>query len=165
MKELKFVNKSPNINPEYSHTGDSGFDLRAWIEEGIGYECAVHNNSYNKYSIIINPMDRVLIHTGVYFNIPDNCEIQVRPRSGLALKDGITVLNTPGTVDKNYTNEVCVILFNASNQPFEVCNGDRIAQAVLVPVYNKENVNLVSSISIDENEYRDKNGFGSTGIK
>ena len=165
MKELKFVNKSPNNNPEYSHTGDSGFDLRAWITNEIGYKNVMYNEERNSYSIVINPMERMLVHTGLYFNIPDDCEIQVRPRSGLALKNGITVLNTPGTVDKNYTNEVCAILFNASSHQFEICNGDRIAQAVLMPVYNKENVSLVSLTDIDENEYRNKSGFGSTGIK
>lgn len=86
-KNLRFVNKSPHEDPEYAHLTDSGMDLRAWIknEDGSDY-------------IELNPLQRAMIHTGIYFQIPKNCEIQVRPKSGRALKEGITVLNTPGTV-------------------------------------------------------------------
>ena len=164
MKELKFTNKSTNKDPEYAHVGDSGFDLRAWISPESGAK-EFRTKEDGSYCTYITPSERMLIHTGLYFNIPEDCEIQIRPRSGLALKKGITVLNTPGTIDKNYTNEICVILFNTSASAVCINDGDRIAQAVLMPVYNKENVNLVSIPEVEENEYRNKNGFGSSGVE
>ena len=97
---LKFANKSDNPNPEYAHSGDSGFDLRAYITESD--ENAKLDKKEGKYTITLKSLERKLIHTGLYFNIPENCEIQVRPRSGMALKHGLSVLNTPGTVDSNY---------------------------------------------------------------
>lgn len=160
-KELKFVNKSPNPNPTYANVGDSGFDLRAWVTEKDNEALMVDE----KLCLQLLPFEWRLIHTGLYFDIPDNCEIQVRPRSGLALKHGITVLNTPGTVDKNYTNELCVILVNLSKYVFVIADGDRIAQAVLMPVYNSEHVTLNQVDEIESNEYRGKNGFGSSGVK
>jgi dUTP pyrophosphatase len=146
---FKFVNKSNNPNPEYATDGASGFDLRANLEE----------------SVTLQPMERKLIPTGLYFEIPSNFEIQVRPRSGLALKKGITVLNTPGTVDADYRGEVGIILINLSNEPFVIEHGERIAQAVIATVTAKQIISLEQVDSIDENTDRGTGGFGSTGTK
>ena len=150
METLKFVNKSPNKNPTYADEGSSGFDLRAWVEEDY---------------IFLKPFERKLIHTGLYFDIPKEKEIQIRPRSGLALKKGITVLNTPATVDSSYTGEVCVILINLSNDIFTIKNGDRIAQAVLCPVCNGYDVNLEQVEEITKETDRGSGGFGHTGVE
>lgn len=147
--KLSFVNKSKNKDPEYSCVGDSGFDLRAMLDEPI----------------TIKPLERQLVHTGLYFKLPENYEIQVRPRSGLALKNGITVLNTPGTVDECYTGEICVILANISNEDFVVQNGDRIAQAVLCRVSGQRAVELVRVEELEDNIERGSNGFGHSGVK
>lgn len=163
IKTIKFVNKSDNENPTYTHNDDSGFDIRAWIQEGDNG--AKYNKEEGKYQITLKSLERRLVHTGLYFEIPEYCEIQVRPRSGLALKQGLSVLNTPGTVDKGYINEVCVILVNLSKEPITIISGDRIAQCVLMPVYYKELVNLIQVDNIEENNTRNLNGFGSSGIK
>jgi dUTP pyrophosphatase len=147
--KVKFVNKSNNPDPEYSHEMDSGFDLRAFLNEPV----------------IIKPLERKLINTGLYFNLPENYELQVRSRSGLALKNGLFVLNSPGTVDNKYTNEVCIILCNLSNDDFTVNNGDRIAQGVLSIISSTNILKLVSVKSLEDNNGRSTNGFGSTGIK
>jgi dUTP pyrophosphatase len=148
--QIKFLNKSTNTDPDYFHEGDSGFDFRA--------------NLNGEDRITINPHDRKLISTGLYFEVPRGYELQVRPRSGLALKHGITVLNTPGTVDSNYRGEVSIILVNLGNEPFTVVNGDRIAQGVVSPVLDKVwgELNKVSGLSSSN---RESEGFGSTGIK
>jgi len=147
---LNYVNKSNNPNPEYSKSGDSGFDLRANLPEG---------------SVTIEPLSRLLIPTGLYFDIPDQTEIQVRPRSGLALKNGIMIVNSPGTVDSGYTGEVSAILFNSDkNTPFVINHGDRIAQLVLMPVLNKPFVLLKEVEKIEDTE-RGDSGFGSTGLQ
>lgn len=140
-------NKSNNPNPEYQKEGDSGFDLRANLTE----------------SVTLKSLDRKLIPTGLFFEIPKGLEIQVRPRSGLALKNGISVLNTPGTVDEGYRGEVCVILINLSKDDFTVNHGDRIAQAVVAPVVGKKllNIQMVDKISTDTE--RGSGGFGHTG--
>ena len=148
---LKFVNKSPNEDPFFKCKNDSGFDLRAWVQDD---DC-----------IVLSPMKRTLVHTGLYFSLPENTEIQVRSRSGLSLKDGIIVLNTPGTVDQSYTGEVCVILINLSEQDFVIHTGDRIAQAVLMPVYNQPLVDLVPVDKISDDTERGTGGFGHTGVK
>lgn len=162
-KTLKFVNKSPNHNPVYANVGDSGIDLRAWIKEGDNG--AIFNEVNGKYYIVLQSMERTLIHTGIYMDIPNDCEVQVRPRSGLALKQGLSICNTPGTVDTNYVNEIGIIAINLSNQPIIIEDGDKIAQAVLMPVYNSYNVTLSEVDKIDENEFRNMNGFGSSGVK
>lgn len=159
---LKFVNKSDNPNPEYAHSGDSGFDLRAWITESD--EGAKFDKKEEKYTITLKSLERKLIHTGLYFDIPENCEIQVRPRSGMALKQGLSVLNTPGTVDSTYVNEVCIIAVNLSKKDIIIMSGDRIAQAVLMPVYVKELTILQQVDKIEENEFRNLDGFGSTDV-
>jgi dUTP pyrophosphatase len=145
---LKFVNKSDNPNPEYATNGSSGFDLRANLLDG---------------PMIIPSGEVRLVPTGLYFDIPENFEIQVRPRSGLAAKNAVTVLNTPGTVDSDYTGEVKVILINHGKTDFTVYHGDRIAQAILASVLSKNFVNLTQVTDITKDTERGSGGFGSTG--
>ena len=131
------------IVPKYQHThGDSGVDLHS-ID-----------------SVTINPYERVLIHTGLIMAIPDGYEGCIRPRSGLALKKGLTVLNTPGTIDSNYRGEIGVILFNTSDEPVDISVGDRIAQMVFQEL---PSIGIVPVSELDETE-RGYNGFGSTGV-
>lgn len=158
--KVKIINKSNNELPAYSTKSAAGMDVRAsfsinkkeefyqfadWDEEG-GY-------------LIIFPGGRALIPTDLYLEIPDGYEIQVRPRSGLALKEGITVLNTPGTLDSDYRGNVGVILMNLGDDPFIVKEGDRIAQIVMNKV---ENIEWDLSDSLSESE-RASGGFGHTG--
>lgn len=163
IQTVKFENRSDNQNPEYVHSGDSGFDLRAWITESD--EGAKFDKNENKYKITLKSLERRLIHTGLYFNLPQYTEMQVRPRSGMALKQGLGVVNSPGTVDANYTNEVGVIAINLSNKPITITSGDRIAQAVIMPVYCNELVKLEQVEKVEENDSRNLNGFGSSGVK
>lgn len=144
---ISFVNTSKNPNISFAHKGDSGFDLRANIDE-----------------VTIYPGERKLIPTGVFLEIEEGYEIQVRPRSGLALKHGITVLNTPGTIDSHYRGEVQVILMNMSDVPFKVSFGDRIAQGVLCPVYGEGRVSLKEVELLNKTE-RNEKGFGSSGVQ
>lgn len=131
--------------PQYANPGDAGMDVRANIEEPI----------------ILRSLDRAIIPTGLRMAVPDGYEMQVRPRSGLAAKYGITVLNSPGTIDAKFRNTVCVILINLSNEPFTVNPGDRIGQIVL----NKfETIEWEEVEELDSTE-RGLNGFGSSGIK
>lgn len=160
-QKVKFANKSPNPDPLYAHEGDSGFDLRAWI---TGEESTIRGEE-GEYGIILKPLERRLIHTGIYFELPEQTEVQVRPRSGCALKQGLSVLNTPGTVDSFYRNEVGIIAINLSNTDIKIYNGDRIAQAVLCPVYVKELVTLQKIEEVDTNTERGLKKFGSSGIK
>ncbi|MEK8022424.1 MAG: dUTP diphosphatase [Candidatus Hydrogenedentota bacterium] len=129
--------------PKQAHAGDAGFDLHAAGDE-----------------IVLQPGDRAKVPTGLAFEIPVGYEIQVRPRSGLAIKSGITCLNSPGTIDSGYRGEVCVILYNASREPFTVRSGDRVAQAVLARV---ESILWVESDEL-ESSSRGEGGFGSTGV-
>lgn len=151
-KELRFVNKSNNENPKYADDGSSGFDLRAWITEESG-------------EITIQPFERMMVHTGLYFDIPENMEIQIRPRSGLAIKHGITVINTPATIDESYTGECCVLLINLSKEPFVITNGDRIAQGILTYVSNGKTTILEEVDEITKQTERGSGGFGHTGMK
>ena len=152
---LKYVNKSPNPDLSYGNcdengnSGNSGFDLYAWIEDG---------------PIIVKPLDRVLVHTGIYIEIPEDCEIQIRSRSGYSLKYGIVVANSPATIDSNYTGELCVIVHNLSNEDFVISNGAKIAQASLCPVFNGHQVSLMKTDSIKENKERGSRGFASSGF-
>jgi len=145
---VNFKNISPNPDPSHKYLDDSGMDLRANLEN----------------STEISPWERAMIPTGLYFELPESYEIQVRPRSGLAAKHGITVLNTPGTVDRGYNGEIVVILINLSNEPFMVNNGDRIAQAVISPVISGRWCKLTRK-NILSNTSRGDGGFGSTGIE
>jgi len=133
------------IFPVYAYPSDSGFDLYS-IEE-----------------LDMAPLSRALVSTGLKVSFDEGYEIQVRPKSGLAINYGITCLNTPGTVDQGYTGEIKVILFNTSNETFTVKKGMKIAQAVLCPVMNGKFVNLELVEKVD-NKDRGNNGFGSTGI-
>ena len=162
-KELKFVNKSPNPNPYYAKAGDSGFDFRAWIDENT--EGVQPTDIDDKgYFVEIGPNEIKLIHTGLYFDIPRYCEIQVRPRSGYSLKVGISINNAPGTLDVGYINEVGIICINPTKKSVRIHNNDKIAQGVLCPVYGEDQVNLVQIDKIDKETERGMNGFGSTGM-
>lgn len=145
---IYFKNTSNNEDPVYQHNDDSGFDLRANIKEPI----------------ILNSLERKLIPTGLYFELPKNTELQIRPRSGMTLKHGITVLNSPGTVDSNYRGEVGVIIVNLSKESYTINSGDRIAQAVIMNVINSNFSKLVSKDSLSISD-RGSSGFGSTGKK
>jgi dUTP pyrophosphatase len=141
--KVKVVYKSNHELPKYETTGAAGLDLRANIHE----------------SISLKPFDRVLVKTGLYLEIPEGFEAQVRPRSGLALKNGISVLNSPGTIDADYRGEIGVILINLSREEFMINHGDRIAQIIFAEV--KQAVWIeVEEIKSSE---RGSGGFGSTG--
>ena len=133
------------ILPKYNYKTDSGFDLHS-VE-----------------TIEIGPFGRALVPTGLSFQFPEEHEIQVRPKSGLAINMGITVLNTPGTVDQGYSGEIKVIVFNTNNHSVIIEKGMKIAQGVLCPVINGKYVNLVDTNEFEETD-RGDNGFGSTGI-
>lgn len=141
--QFELVNKSDNQNPVYQTDGSSGMDIRAFLKSPLN----------------IKPGKFKLIKTGLHIKILDGYEAQIRPRSGLALKTGITVLNSPGTIDSDYRGEIGVILINHSNQNFEVKSGDRIAQLV-ISKYEKITWKNVSNI---EDSARGLGGFGSTG--
>jgi len=146
---LSFVNESNNPDPEYATDGASGFDIRA-----------------NLIDPIFIPSGGIeIIPTGLFFEIPSNFEIQVRPRSGLAAKNGVTVLNTPGTIDADYRGEIKVILINHGKVDFLINHGDRIAQAVVSSVLAKNIINLKKVNNINTNTDRGVGGFGSTGLK
>ena len=147
--KVKIINNSTNPDPVYQKVGDSGFDFMASLPEGE--------------MIVVGPLKRALIPTGLHFQIPIGFELQVRPRSGLALKNGITVLNTPGTVDSGYRGEVKVILFNTDEAPFVIKNGDRIAQGVIAPVQFTKTTKFIRVNNLDESD-RGSGGFGSTGV-
>lgn len=141
--DIKCVAQDGAIVPEYKTFGAAGADICALLSQ----------------SITLKPMERALVPTGLSFEIPEGYEIQVRPRSGLAIKNGITCLNTPGTIDSDYRGEVKVILINLSNEDFTINNGDRIAQIVVSPVTLG---NFVKVLELDKTE-RGEGGFGSTG--
>lgn len=144
--ELGFIKLHPDaIVPKYNYDSDSGFDLHSTEE------------------IVINGFGRELVPTGISLDIKDGFEVQVRSKSGLALKQGLMCLNSPGTIDNGYTGEVKVIIFNTNKESFTITKGMKVAQAVLCPVVNGKWVNLVQKETINEKE-RGENGFGSTGI-
>ena len=132
-------------SPSYAYETDSGFDLFSTIDT------------------ILEPLERVLIPTGLKIDIPENYEVQVRTKSGLAFNRGLMVLNSPGTVDQGYTGEIKVILFNASSVQNKIEKGMKIAQAVVCPVINGKWVNLVRKEKVESKD-RNENGFGSTGV-
>ena len=142
---VKVINKSSNPLPDYSTPLSAGMHVRA----------------ANDTPVTIAPLERAIIPTGLYLEIPAGYEVQVRPRSGLAAKKGITVLNAPGTIDADYRGEVCVILVNLSGEEFTVQKGERIAQLVLA---RHEVIEWESSESLADSE-RGAGGFGSTGVK
>ena len=142
---VQIVNKSHHPLPEYATTGSSGMDIRAFLTSPIS----------------MAPMERVLIPTGLFLALPENWEAQIRPRSGLAIKQGLTCLNTPGTIDADYRGELKVILINLSNDAQVISDGDRIAQMVFQKV---EKVILEKVESLEATE-RGAGGFGHTGKK
>jgi dUTP pyrophosphatase len=147
------------ILPEYSTLGASGMDVRAWkyaMPDDLSQTL-----EFPEQGIKLRSLERILIKTGIHVEIPDGYEIQIRPRSGLALKHGITVLNTPATIDADYRGEIGVILINLSPYYFTIKKGDRIAQFVLQKV-EKANFNVVKELS---DTVRGQDGFNSTGIK
>jgi dUTP pyrophosphatase len=144
--KTKFTNNSNNPDPEYAKVGDSGFDLRAFITEPI----------------TLKPLERKLIPTGLKFELSPNTELQVRPRSGMALKHGISVLNTPGTVDEGYRGDVGIIVVNLSNEEYTIEPGERIAQGVIMNVVGQGISNLIKVEKLNETE-RGNTGFGSSG--
>lgn len=143
--QVKVINRSSNPLPAYSTLLSAGMDVRAELSQ----------------SITLEPMQRVIVPTGLYFEIPAGYEIQVRPRSGLAAKHGITVLNSPGTIDADYRGELKVILVNLSSEPFVIENGERIAQIVLAA---HAHIEWEEASALSDSE-RGEGGFGSTGVK
>lgn len=143
--KVKIVNKSRHAAPEYATPMSAGMDLRASLTEPM----------------TINPMERVLVPTGIYIELPQGYECQLRPRSGLAIKHGITLLNTPGTIDADYRGELRVILINLSDQPFTVADGERICQMVVAP-YTRVSWEAADTLGATE---RGEGGFGHTGVE
>ena len=141
---VKIINKSKNELPKYETLFSAGMDLRASLEE----------------SIILKPFQRLVVKTGLFISLQQGYEAQIRPRSGLALKKGITVLNSPGTIDADYRGEIGVILINLSDLDFEIKTGDRIAQMIIA---NHETIEWEAVDKLDDSVRGDK-GFGSTGI-
>ena len=143
--EIKIINKSSHDLPHYETGASAGMDLRANISD----------------SITLEPLARIIVKTGLFVELPVGFEAQVRPRSGLAAKKGVTVLNAPGTVDADYRGEIGVILINLSNESFVIENGERIAQLVIA---KHERAEWISVEKLSETA-RGEGGFGSTGVK
>lgn len=144
-KKIKVQKVHPDaVTPSYAYPSDSGFDL------------------YSVESHQIPPLGRILVSTGIKLQFDENLEIQIRPKSGLAYNQGVTVLNTPGTVDSGYNGEIKVIIFNTNDHPFTIEKGTKIAQAVLCPVINGKYVEFENVDDLSERD-RGENGFGSTG--
>lgn len=143
--KVKIVNKSKNLSPAYATPLSAGMDIRADIESPV----------------TLQPLQRTLVSTGLYIALPEGYECQARPRSGLAVKHGVTVLNSPGTIDADYRGELKVLLVNLSDTPFVIEPGERIAQLV---VARHEHVEWDEVDVLDETE-RGEGGFGSTGVK
>ncbi len=143
---LKIINHSDNPLPEYKTEHSAGVDLSAYLPQG---------------EIELKPLERKVVPTGLFIELPEGYEAQIRPRSGLAAKNGITVLNSPGTIDADYRGEVGVILINLSNENFTIKSGDRIAQMI---ISKYEKAELVESVELEETE-RGAGGFGHTGVR
>lgn len=143
--KIKIINKSNHTLPSYESKASAGMDLRAFIQEPIK----------------LKPLERNIIKTGLFIELPVGYEAQVRPRSGLAAKKGITVLNAPGTIDADYRGEIGVILINLSREDFTIDNGERIAQLVI----SKHERADWEEVEILEETLRGEGGFGSTGVK
>jgi dUTP pyrophosphatase len=140
---VKIINKSKHPLPSYSTNLSAGMDLRANLDEAV----------------VLKPLERKLIPTGLFIELPEGYEAQIRPRSGLAVKHGIGVLNSPGTIDADYRGEICVILINLSNDAFEIKDGERICQMIVAA---HETVNWIEADVLNETD-RGKGGFGHTG--
>lgn len=142
--KIEIINKSNNDLPHYETNSSAGMDLKAFIEKPI----------------ILNPLERKIIKTGLYISLPKGFEAQVRSRSGLSIKHGLCVLNSPGTIDADYRGEIGIILINLSQEPYTINNGDRVAQLVIA---SHEQVQWIKVNELSETNRGDK-GFGSTGI-
>ena len=142
--KIEIINKSNNDLPHYETNSSAGMDLKAFIEKPM----------------ILNPLERKIIKTGLYISLPKGFEAQVRSRSGLSIKHGLCVLNSPGTIDADYRGEIGIILINLSQEPFTINNGDRVAQLVIA---SHEQVQWIKVNELSETNRGDK-GFGSTGI-
>ena len=141
--QINIINKSNNPLPAYETSGSAGMDLRAFIEE----------------EIVLKPLDRKLVPTGLFIELPEGYEAQLRPRSGLAFKHGISLPNTPATIDSDYRGEIKIALINLSNENFTVKSGERIAQMVIA---KHEKAELIQVETLNETK-RGEGGFGSTG--
>jgi len=142
---VKIINKSGHALPNYETIASAGMDLRATLEAPI----------------VLDPLERAIVKTGLFIELPIGYEAQVRPRSGLAAKKGVTVLNSPGTIDADYRGEIGVILVNLSNEPFTVENGERVAQLIIA---KHERAEWLEADALTET-VRGEGGFGSTGVK
>lgn len=142
---IKIINKSKHPLPQYSTEASSGMDLRANLENDV----------------LLKPLERIMVPTGLFLEIPDGYEAQIRPRSGLAIKNGITILNSPGTIDADYRGEVCIILVNLSKENFVIKDGERICQMV---ISKHEKAEWISVENLLDTE-RGIGGFGHTGKK
>lgn len=140
---IKIINKSSNPLPSYETLGSSGMDLRANLEDAVN----------------LQPLQRALIPTGLFIELPFGYEAQVRPRSGLAIKHGITCLNSPGTIDSDYRGELKIILINLSDEVFTIQHGERIAQMIIQPVIKAE----LQAVKVLNESKRGEGGFGHTG--
>jgi len=143
--QLKVINHSHHPLPQYETPLSAGLDLRAFLPSG---------------AVTLQPMQRVLVKTGLFIELPAGYEAQIRPRSGLALKHGLTVLNSPGTIDADYRGEICVLLVNLSSEPFSINDGERIAQMVIAR-HEQAEIVVVEELS---NTQRGTGGFGHTGL-
>jgi dUTP pyrophosphatase len=142
--KVKIINQSNNPLPEYKTKGSAGVDISAHLTE----------------TVVLKPLERQLIPTGLFLELPEGVEAQIRPRSGLAIKNGITCLNTPGTIDSDYRGEIKVILINLSSEDFAINNGDRIAQMVIA----KHEQVIFKAVEVLEATTRGAGGFGHTGV-
>ena len=143
--QVKIVNRSKHANPEYSTEFSAGMDLRANLDSPI----------------VLKPLERTMVPTGLFIELPKGFEAQIRPRSGLAIKKGISVLNTPGTIDADYRGEINVILVNLSNEEFIINDGERICQMVVA----KHETVVWEQVEVLEETVRGAGGFGHTGTK
>ena len=142
--KIRIINKSPYKLPKYETDSSAGMDIKAFIKDNI----------------TLKPLERTIVATGLYLSLPKGYEAQVRPRSGLAIKKGITVLNSPGTIDSDYRGEIGVILINLSTEVFTIKNGDRVAQLIVA----KHTSVVWEEVEQLEDSPRGSSGFGSTGI-
>jgi dUTP pyrophosphatase len=142
--KVQIINKSPHPLPEYQTSGSAGMDLRAWLQEPVR----------------LAPLERALIPTGLYMALPAGYEAQIRPRSGLAIKRGLSLVNTPGTIDADYRGEIQIPVINLSSEPQEICDGERIAQMIIARC---EQVAWQEVALLDETE-RGAGGFGHSGV-
>ncbi|MBL7682606.1 MAG: dUTP diphosphatase [Flavipsychrobacter sp.] len=143
--DVQIVNKSPHELPQYQTAGSAGMDLRAWLPEAV----------------TLQPMERRLIPTGLYMALPHGYEAQIRPRSGLAIKRGLSLVNTPGTIDSDYRGEVMVPVINLSTEPQTIEDGERIAQMIIAKY---EQISWAAAETLDDTE-RGAGGFGHSGTK